>query len=320
LDLSKWTSFALAGVVPAAARKIAVNVLSTPGRVPESDRLKVTVSSTSYKAATGLRYTDSGAHASNFGTVPAFALPPGDDPTFWYDFTDQNTLFQDTSRIVPVTASGQEILGVLDKGTAQQPLIVGDTNGPDFFTGGAGGQSYAQFIRSDAVYLDPDGAPTEDWPVNDRTWLIVVRWDNPQVPGNYYAYTDTSNGVEAAFWVNSVTPAASHVNDGLFSGTYNAPPDGQDFGAVGKWTWTGGSNQAQDSRVSYEDNDRDGTNNSLLVQTNVALRLGDDVTPFEGSSWNGRYYEIVGWLNGSNQPTPDELETYVTNKYGVAWA
>lgn len=60
-DQSKWAQFN--GVnVPSAAVQVAVDVASA-SRTPESDRLKVTISSANYKAATGLRYTNSGGHS-----------------------------------------------------------------------------------------------------------------------------------------------------------------------------------------------------------------------------------------------------------------
>lgn len=49
------------GNPPSTARVLAVNVESAPGQAP-GERVSLTVSSTNYKSATGLRYTDSGGN------------------------------------------------------------------------------------------------------------------------------------------------------------------------------------------------------------------------------------------------------------------
>lgn len=54
-------------------------------------------------------------------------LPFQADLRHWYDFTDITTLWQDTGLSTQITANGQEIKGITDKGTNSLDLIEEDT-------------------------------------------------------------------------------------------------------------------------------------------------------------------------------------------------
>jgi hypothetical protein len=76
-----------AGGIPAVARVLAVQIEAAPSKTP-SERVSLTVSSANYKAATGLRYTDSGGNRGvPFTGSQTFTLslvhwegPTGTDP------------------------------------------------------------------------------------------------------------------------------------------------------------------------------------------------------------------------------------------------
>lgn len=56
------------------------------------------------------------------GSAGAAALPMPGNLQFWFDFTDISTLFQDVAGTIPVTAPGQSILHVRNKGN--DPVVV----------------------------------------------------------------------------------------------------------------------------------------------------------------------------------------------------
>ena len=67
-----------------------------------------------------------------------FSVPqPPLTPYVWFDFTDITQLFQDTAGLTPVTANGQAVNSVTDKGTLGTTAAtdhIGTTNAPDFNT------------------------------------------------------------------------------------------------------------------------------------------------------------------------------------------
>ncbi len=73
----------------------------------------------------------------------------------WYDFSDISTLFQDTARTSPITATGQEILGVTDKSGAGAHMSEA-TTGPIYTTGIQNGRSVARFTaNTDTITATP---------------------------------------------------------------------------------------------------------------------------------------------------------------------
>lgn len=117
-DLSKWTEFNPVGAVPTGAVRVAVNVEAAP-RTPESARLKVNVGTSDYKAATGLRYTDSGGHDSALaGQASQIWLPPDlENLVYWFDFSDLNNAFRDEGGTIPAEHQ-QTLRRVNNKGIA----------------------------------------------------------------------------------------------------------------------------------------------------------------------------------------------------------
>lgn len=83
---SAWIQWGGVGVPPIDAVRLLVNVISAT-RTPESARLKYNVATDNYKAATGLRYTDSGSHAVSLSGTESSAIPFLSDTPVWFDFT-----------------------------------------------------------------------------------------------------------------------------------------------------------------------------------------------------------------------------------------
>lgn len=245
-------------------------------------------------------------------------LPGVSEPDFWYDFTDISQLFQDTGHSVAVTANGQEVLGITNKGLAgaAQDISADLVNGPIYTTGGLNGHSYGQYTRAREESLD-QAASTFDWPANgDRCQLIVGQFTIAGAVGQVTHGSD-QDGVEPfTHYFEDLTGSTSRLITGSnSSGTWASVAD--DFASIGNKLDDG----TFEARINTEDNDRLGAGaGNTLLRTNVGIRLGDLSGVSEGfEHWNGRIYEYVLWTS-SGIPTLDELEDYVTAKYLLAWA
>lgn len=82
---------------------------------------------------------------------PSALMVPGDG-SFWYDFGDWTTLFQDTAMTIPVTAAGQVIAAVRDKGPNGYHLFQG-SNGNRPVAAIVGGFKCAEFTAANQNYL-----------------------------------------------------------------------------------------------------------------------------------------------------------------------
>ncbi len=260
-----------------------------------------------------------GIQAMSAGVRPAPGIPelPGaSPPDMWYDFTDITQLFQDTGHSNPITANGQEVLGITNKGAAgaAQDIAADITNGPIYTTGGLNSQSFGQYTRARAESLDTIGS-TFDWPAAQaRCSLIVGRF---VAAGGVFqtAYGGDQDGAElvAHHYEDTVGSFSRLVNESNSTGTWVSPVD--DFAAIG----TKQANGVFEARINTEDNDHAGSGSVPASRLNFGIRLGDLSGVSEGNEhWNGRIYEMAQWCSGGI-PTLDELEAYVTAKYTLAW-
>lgn len=64
----------------------------------------------------------------------------------WWDFSDANTLFQDSGRTTPVVSNGDSIQGVTDKSGFGNHLVDNGSGGPIYSTGVQNGLSVADNI------------------------------------------------------------------------------------------------------------------------------------------------------------------------------
>ncbi len=79
----------------------------------------------------------------------------------WYDFSDPTSLFLDATRLVPVTADADPILGVTDKSAATNDLTGLVTAGPLFKVNIQNGNSIARFDGTNDV-LGPAANPNSN--------------------------------------------------------------------------------------------------------------------------------------------------------------
>jgi len=107
---------------------------------------------------------------SSFGNAAASFDPLSLSPHAWYDFTDLTTLFQDSLKTTPVTATGQPIGAVVDKsGNSRDANTTVTAAKPIYTTGEVGGLSAAIADGIDD-YLQSTG-----WPISQpyEEWVVL---------------------------------------------------------------------------------------------------------------------------------------------------
>lgn len=106
----------------------------------------------------------------------------------WYDFGDTGTLFQDNARTIPVTTTGQGLLGVTDKSGSENHLNS-NIGTPLYLTGGMNGRSVMDLAPNAALKRDTlVGGPHPQPGVE----FVVLNIDTV-VPSNQQL-TDSRNG------------------------------------------------------------------------------------------------------------------------------
>ena len=100
-----------------------------------------------------------GRGSSGSGLTPTIDPPNLATLQFWYDFTDRSTLYTDTARTTQVTAAGQTINGITDKGVAVHHADSTGEVGPVYTkSGGNGAPARKAFLT-----------------VNCWTWIPSIR-------------------------------------------------------------------------------------------------------------------------------------------------
>jgi hypothetical protein len=246
-----------------------------------------------------------------------FAPVPPNSPTYWYDFTDISQLYQDAPRIVPVTAAGQNVLGMTNKGSAADVLSVGITNGPTYRIGGLNSLSYGEFVLGNSETLVTP-SPTLTWTTQARTFLCVYAFDNEASTGPRYVMSDDESHQQMSCQINEFGTADPQLRISGIGRNFASLSDTQIVAGIAQVTQNGGGgNDPSEFRIHYENNNQTGLNTIVATAGATGLILGANETP--ANFFSGRLYEAVAWVNGP-QPSLDDLETYVTDKFGLVWA
>lgn len=149
----------------------------------------------------------------------------------WYDFADASTLYQDTARTSPITADGQTIKGVTDKGSAAKHLSVALTDGPLYKAAILGGKSIGRFSAARADMLQ---ATSNHNAVQPNTIFLVAQIPaaatqmnivtSPSGPQNaLYLFGDPSIG---AMFSGGTVNSSVTVDDNvarIWCGVFNTP-------------------------------------------------------------------------------------------------
>ncbi len=291
--------------VPLTAKVIATRVTTIAAGVP---RLSAVMTVTSSELA-GLhqRRRHASGRQDDFGVVPPPLTPffPNQaDLQHHYDYTDPNVLWQDTLLSVPITANGQSILGVTDKGAGGvdlnkglTPRIFDDVTFPFSVAGGITGVN-SGFVSG--TFPPP------------QTFFVVYQvnvdslGDLISLEGTSGFKISTKGDIAFNSWYNSLQ---------LTSGV----PDEHD-----KWLAAVVMHRANSTQSLWHSQDsvvRTGTVTAITLEL-----AGDiDVCAFNTNNTNpnkGPVAESGAWnVDDVGVPTlVDEFKAHTESKYGVVWA
>lgn len=296
--------------VPLTAKVIATRVTTIAAGAPRLSAIMTVTSS----ALAGLhqRRRHASGRQDDFGVAPPPIIPPipffpnQADLEHHYDYTDINVLWQDTLLTNPITANGQSILGVTDKGAGGvdldkglTPRIFDNVSFPFSVAGGDGGAAGVNSGFVSGTFPPP------------QTFFVVYQvnvdslGDLISLEGTSGFKISTKGDIAFNSWYNSLQ---------LTSGA----PDEHD-----KWLAAVIMHRANNTQSLWHSQDateRTGATTAITLQL-----AGDiDVCAFNtnGSNPNrGPVAEAGAWnVDDVGVPTlVDDFKTYTSNEYGVVW-
>jgi hypothetical protein len=229
-----------------------------------------------------------------------------EDVLFWFDFTDTSVLFTDTAATTNVTASGQTINAITNKGSYGGTWISVET-GPTWQSS-----------------ITDNGQPGADF--NGTTdYLTKTIADAPLGGTQDYAYAwlghcDQLAPLDYAWSFNNQEIAVRHWNDQIPDLLVNATLQpvntigaGTEFGAWAKEN--GDSTQA--GKVSTDAAEVAGALAAGGPPAGSEFRIGEFSSG--GNGWDGMQAEIVIWGRTLTTPETDQVEAWLTRKYGTTW-
>ncbi len=246
---------------------------------------------------------------AKYGVLPTAPAAP----LVWWDFTDINTLFTDAARTTPVTADGDEIKGVFDKGRGLLHLEPQGTNGPRFTTAGINGLSTADFDDTNAESLISTIAHTLDdsnsFPDPDYNFLIVGEYDDAGAGAGAGRHFDWPSQVMGT--INSAAVPITRVKT-LDDEVDQEQNVGGNFAAWGEVTGNDGKASINGTAGVASVNDFPPSLSSVKPTVGGGSGTGSEV--------HGFVSEIIIWDSAGDLPTQADIEQYVTLKYGLTWA
>ncbi len=243
-------------------------------------------------------------------------LPQPENIVHRFDFSDTSTLWRDTAGTLPVTASGDAILRVDNKGFDGTALLQSNgsslapiwTDDVGAINGLGVGDFNAGTVRVSAIIADSQGAD-----LGDYTCLFV-------------AVTDGFSGADIGFGWGS---QFSELGTRYFTGTaFHALVNGAQFSACAASIPASGvvyavmmdndGNDNQEVRYSFDTGASTGTASSGGPQDGTNFVVGADPTGANGH--DGRIGELIVWTPALTSAERDALEVYVTDRWGIAWS
>lgn len=312
---SLWSEFNITpGVlttVPAGVRKLAVEVTA----INNADAPAPTV----FHLPGFFR----GAESARYYGVDQLTLPEptvaGAFPLIHYDFADPSVLFQDLAMTIPVTANGQTVEAVMDKGSAGYHLDAPSVGAgptlvekPTYIASGLNGLSALGYDRTaNGNFGQNIRTSKNDIAIaNPIVHLVVAEWTNPGT-----GFTGlTAHFVEDS-WQGQQTTARVIGT----AGDSGASKQLAGYSIFAGWI------ENRDNGGSLRLNSVAGVGDSGVKVvgdfkvTPANLAVGGNQNGGAGTGgWHGSISEWVLW-QGTKRPTLPAVEAYVTGRFGLTW-
>jgi hypothetical protein len=240
---------------------------------------------------------------------PVIPQPP-ENLVLWYDFTDITQLFQNTGATTPITADGQIVNACTNKGSAAGSTAisgVGVSTGPTYRVDQMNGFSGLQFTAASFQELIAENVTVASPNTQISEQLLVCK--GLGVPGNdAIIYSPGTGNMDSRYRSTTLSISSSKAFQTF---THSGTPF-----EYAMW----GRTSATEEEVSL--NRVAGTNLYVYSPDSWGLETVHIGGRFQGLSFfldNMVVTECLFWA-ATGLPTTGEMETYVTDKYGLTWA
>ena len=307
--------------VPSTAKAVATRVTVISGETTPRAGAKMVVCGSNLLGLHQRRNHASGRQG-DFTTPPAPSLPVIDPPgneVLWYDFDDISTLFQDDGASVPVTADGQIINSITNKGSATTNTTLTSNKasivaGPTYRTDQIGGRSAGEYQNPEPGHglVSPGNIALAAAPSRLSLTLIVCRNLGIIGPSAGGAGTVAQTQTWFVYSMSDFGSGRISISGKSFQGFTNAGTPT----STAIWGRTGATDdEASVSNVVGTDSY---VYTPSLFETGL-VGIGSSVAATQLFLDNTVVSEVMFWSEGG-VPATGVVETYVTDKYGIAWA
>jgi hypothetical protein len=241
-------------------------------------------------------------------------VPPG-VYTYWFDFTDLSTLYEDEAKSTPITADAETVAVITSKGADTMDCLQATADErPSWEATGINGVPAVIFGGSHALYNLAPSTVVEG--SADMSWAVVLS-------------KDTEGTAQALSWAagfSSGMQTGSNADEFYTSG-HNSEVVTMGSAAVSVETWGSVYHvvDAEGPVVQRIGTNLEADDTSTATGTAAFPNAGHDMAlganGITGTTgWVGHIGEIVIWPSALTAAEISDWEKYVTAKYGVVWA
>ena len=243
-----------------------------------------------------------------FVTLPPPSIPQEGDMAHWWDFTDIDTLFQNTGGSTPVTADADPIHRINDKGSATKELTQpgADSLAPiydtDIFGDGAGlGDGSGRALTS----------PTNGAEIA-VPWSCAVVFRTADITSTQQVLGQLSNNNLQVLIISSKY-TFTNVNGAPLEPLTNMPED-----TIVSGICTIRSDNTQEAWFNHESGSRTLTEISSSIGSGGIQLMALNVSG--GLDLDGICLEAIVWDVDDTGTLVDDWKAYTAAKYGITWS
>jgi hypothetical protein len=302
-----------ASTLPEEARNVTVSVDDAPNKTP-SQRVSMTISSANYKAATGLRYTDSGANRTQpfTGAIDDVAFRAGAE--IWFDADDLTTLWLDTSRMTQATGVADEQIEAWDnKGSLTSFTHVEEQAAGEHGLLTLNALAGRRGVRGNGTTTDMSGVPGVQVTGNGCTIFCVANRTGPSLGGGtIFTFSDsgtdgwqvTDNDNEIRMWRNTDQLPA-----------YSLPTTGWTTAFCNVWRADNLQGPIFMTGSTTTPNPEGTDSHTLDISNTAEMVLFNNI--FGSVDGHSTILEVYIWFREITTAEFDSLVAYTRNEYGL---